>query len=69
MDKFEFTTDRTYDGPQRITGTVVQTVEFHDTARHIRGRAWLPMMPENFTLPQLQRCLMQAYDANQYESI
>jgi hypothetical protein len=81
MTNFEFTTDRTYDGAQRITGTIVQiddagfagmvdvTVEFHDTSRYIRGRAWLPMMPEGFTVPELQRSLMQSYDAGQYDSI
>ena len=81
MTQFEFTTDRTYDGAQRITGTVTEVrptdfpnfvdvvAEFHDTSRHIRGRVFLPMMSEGFTAQQLQHSLMQSYDATQYESI
>ena len=77
----DFTTDRIYDGPQRITGTVLEvvptdfpnlvdvTATFKDHSRHIEGKVFLPMLPENFTAHQLQRSLMQSYDACQYESI
>lgn len=77
MTKFEFTTDRTYDGPQRIVvrvlgqiadefGNIDADVEFHDTSRHIRARALL-LLPADYSAHQLQRALMRAYDAGQYQ--
>jgi hypothetical protein len=82
MQSIEFTTDRIYDGPQRITVKVERivfdldfpgfadvTATFKDHSRHIMGRVFLPVMPEKFTPQQLQRELMAAYDATQYESI
>ena len=79
MTDFEFTTDRIYDGAQRVTVTVENvtapddfdcvdvTATFTDHSRHITGRAWLPMLPAQFTAHQLQRALMSAYDNNQYQ--
>ena len=80
--KIEFTTERTYDGPQRITvqvetiafdadfpGFADVTATFEDHSRYIKGRVFLPVMPEKFTPQQLQRELMAAYDATQYQSI
>jgi hypothetical protein len=80
MQVIEFTTDRVYDGPQRITvqvenivfdipGFADVTATFKDHSRHIAGRVFLPMLPESFTAQQLQRELMRSYDATQYESI
>lgn len=79
MKTLEFTTDRIYDGAQRITVTVENTtapddfdsvdvtVTFKDHSRHISGRVWLPMLPAQYTAHQLQRALMSAYANNQYE--
>ena len=75
-----FDTGRTYDKPQVIEYTVVATestdhwlmgsedvtVEFHDTARGIKGRVWLPMVTNE---TDLQRSLMASYDAGTYTSI
>ncbi len=79
--KFEFTTDRTYDGAQTIAVDVVSVSDaddfgfvdavavFTDKSRHITGRANLILLPENFTALQLQHALMSAYDACQYEGV
>ena len=75
-----FNTGRTYDQPQVIEYTVVaeeltyqwlwgsadMTVEFHDTARGIKGRVWLPMVTSE---ADLQRSLMASYDAGNYTTI
>lgn len=81
MKTLEFTTDRIYDGAQRVTVTVENTsapdnfdlvdvtATFTDHSRHISGRVFLPMLRANFTDHQLQTELMRAYDATQYEGI
>lgn len=77
MTEFEFTTDRVYDGPQKIVvrvleqnaddfGNIDATVEFHDTSRHIRARTLL-LLTDGYNVHQLQHALMRAYDAGQYQ--
>jgi hypothetical protein len=79
--KIQFVTDRDYGAPQLISVSVEQTAltdfdqfvdltaVFHDAARHIKGRVYLPMMSATYTAQQLQREIMRSYDANQYTDI
>jgi hypothetical protein len=78
MKTYTFTTDRFYDGQQCITVTIDQVTDsgfapfvdleitFTDTSRHITGKAFIPMMQENFTIQALQKSVMHSYDANLY---
>ena len=78
MKTYTFTTDRFYDGQQCITVTIDKVtdtdfapfvdleVTFTDTSRHITGKTFLPMMLESFTIQDLQRSVMNSYDANLY---
>ena len=80
--KIQFVTDRDYGAPQLMISVSVEqnaptdfdqfvdlVAVFHDTARHIKGRVYLPMMSANYTAQQLEREIMRSYDANQYTDI
>ena len=76
----QFSTGRTYNGPQVISYTVVATddashwlegsfdatVEFQDDSRGIAGSVWLPMVSND---ADIQRSLMASYDAGTYKTL
>ena len=78
---YEFTTDRHYNGQQRITVEILSRIEsgdpdavnlidirakFNDHSRNIRGEVTLMFMHPHFTPRQLQDAVMLEYDTGRY---